>query len=163
MQFGPITPSYGGGATNTNISPVILIATIIAVVLILVLPRKYVPAPFLALIFLGSVGQQLYVGGVHLYVLRVRILAGLVRLVLFLEMPCAVALAAAGLRLIQHFYYGPCFVRSRRLSKTAEAVERSSTKWEAYGTAWEATSFCGFSFRTPKTRLELSRYSRPSH
>lgn len=83
MQFGPITPSFGGGATSTNISPVILIATIIAVVLILVLPRKYVPAPFLALIFLGSVGQQLYVGGVHLYVLRVLILAGLVRLVLF--------------------------------------------------------------------------------
>jgi hypothetical protein len=81
MQFGHDTPTFGGGATTSTISPVMLVATIIAVVLILVLPRKYLAGPFLLVTFLGSTGQQLYISGVHLYVLRIVILAGLVRLV----------------------------------------------------------------------------------
>jgi hypothetical protein len=47
----------------------------------LVLPRKYVVIPFLLITFLAPRGQELYVAGMHWYVLRIVILAGYVRLV----------------------------------------------------------------------------------
>lgn len=80
MQYGPDKPAFGGGATATVLHPIILVATIVAVILILVLPRKKVAVPFLLLVFLGSYGQQVYIAGVHLFVLRIIILAGLFRI-----------------------------------------------------------------------------------
>ena len=54
---------------------------IIALAMIFVAPRRYISIPFLLVIFLGSLGQQIYVGGLHFYVLRILVMAGLVRLV----------------------------------------------------------------------------------
>jgi hypothetical protein len=73
---------YGGGATATVLHPVILVATVTVVILMLLLPRKKIVVPFLLLVFLGSYGQQIYISGIHLFVLRIIILAGLVRVVL---------------------------------------------------------------------------------
>jgi hypothetical protein len=54
-----------------------------AVILIVALPRKFAAAPFLMVTFLGSYGQQLYLAGVHFYVLRILILAGLLRVAIY--------------------------------------------------------------------------------
>ena len=74
-------PIFGGGSNVTLLHPAVLIAMILAIVLILVLPRKYAVIPFLLLTFLGAVGQQIYVGGVHLFVLRILIFAAFLRFV----------------------------------------------------------------------------------
>jgi len=71
---------FGGGATESVIHPIVLVAMLIAIVLILLLPRRYVIIPVLAMTFLVPLSQQLVVLGVHLFVARIIILAGLARL-----------------------------------------------------------------------------------
>jgi hypothetical protein len=77
----PVNFGFGGGASSTLLHPLMLVAMIIALIVIFVAPRKYISIPFLLVIFLGSLGQQIYVGGLHFYILRILIMAGLVRLV----------------------------------------------------------------------------------
>jgi hypothetical protein len=72
--------SFAGGATATTLDPIVLIAMILAVILILALPRKYVMAPLFFMLFLVPVGEQVYVAGVHWYVFRIFILFGLFRM-----------------------------------------------------------------------------------
>lgn len=81
MQYGPDAPAFGGGANSTVLHPVILVATVVVVAMMLVLPRKRVVVPFLFLVFLGSYGQQIYIAGIHLFILRILILTGLARMV----------------------------------------------------------------------------------
>lgn len=73
--------AFGGGATETVLHPVVLVAMAITIVLILVLPRKYVIVPFLLVTFLTPLGQEVYLGGVHVFVLRILILIGWIRIV----------------------------------------------------------------------------------
>jgi len=73
--------SFGGGYTDTNMHPAVALALIVAIALLLRLPRKYAVVPFLLAVFLLPVGQQLYLGGVHLYVPRLIIFFGIARLV----------------------------------------------------------------------------------
>jgi hypothetical protein len=70
---------YGGGVSGTVLHPVVLVAMLAAIVLIFVLPRRYAALPFLGIAFLTPIGQQLYLVGVHWFVLRIVILAGLIR------------------------------------------------------------------------------------
>lgn len=72
--------AFAGGATATTLSPIVLIAMVLAIVLILVLPRKYVIVPLFFILFLVPIGEQIVVGGVHLFVSRIVILAGLLRM-----------------------------------------------------------------------------------
>lgn len=60
--------------------PLVLVAMLIAIALILGLPRKYVIAPFLLMAFLVPLSQQIVLGGVHVLVLRIVIVAGLARM-----------------------------------------------------------------------------------
>ena len=81
--MGPEAPtnfSFGGGAATSTMHPAMLVAMVIAALILLLGPRKYGVASFLLVVFLGSVGQQIYMGGFHFYVMRILILAGLVRL-----------------------------------------------------------------------------------
>lgn len=71
--------SFGGGAGASSIHPLVLIAMILALILIFVLPRKYVMVPTFFMFFLVPLGEQLVLGGVHLFVSRILILFGLVR------------------------------------------------------------------------------------
>jgi hypothetical protein len=75
----PTQPKFGGGATYSILHPVVLIAMIVAIGLIVVLPRRTIIVPILLSVFLVPLGQQFYVAGVHLFVLRLIVLAGLVR------------------------------------------------------------------------------------
>jgi hypothetical protein len=72
---------FGGGATDTVLSPIVLGGMLVAILLMLVLPRKYVIVPVLFFTFLVPGGQQVYLVGVHWLTLRIIILAGFVRLV----------------------------------------------------------------------------------
>jgi hypothetical protein len=72
--------AFGGGAIETTLSPVVVVAMIIAIILVLVLPRKYVIGPLFFMLFLVPISQQIVLGGVHLFVARIVILAGLIRM-----------------------------------------------------------------------------------
>jgi len=71
---------FGGGATETLLHPLVAVWLLIAVVLILVLPRGKVIVPFLLSFFSIPVGQVVLVGGLHFTVLRILILVGLARM-----------------------------------------------------------------------------------
>jgi hypothetical protein len=78
----PDLPAYGGGINASSIHPLVLTALILAVVLTFILPRKYIVVPFLLVTFLAPWNQNIYAFGVHFFVLRVLILAGLIRTLL---------------------------------------------------------------------------------
>ncbi len=66
--MNPLSPKFGGGATETILHPLVLIVMLLAVVLFFVLPRKYIIIPVLATTFLIPLGQVIYLAGVHLFV-----------------------------------------------------------------------------------------------
>lgn len=70
---------FGGGAAESAIHPLVAVYLLIAVVLILILPRGKAITPFLFAFFTIPVGQVLLLAGFHFTALRVLILAGLVR------------------------------------------------------------------------------------
>lgn len=73
---------FGGGADESVLHPIVLIAMLVAILLIFLLPRKYVIAPLLAIVFLTPLGQQLNAGGLHFTVMRIVILAGWLRMLI---------------------------------------------------------------------------------
>jgi len=70
---------FGGGVNESVLHPLVLVAMLLGIVLLLTLPRKYASIPLLCLSFLVPAGQQVVIGGVHVFVLRFLILAGLGR------------------------------------------------------------------------------------
>jgi hypothetical protein len=72
---------FGGGAADTAIHPLVAVYLLIAVVLILTLPRGKAIAPFLLAFFTIPIGQVVVLGGFHFTALRILILAGLARMV----------------------------------------------------------------------------------
>jgi len=75
----PENYKFGGGTSETLLHPLVLVAVILALVLILALPRKYAVAPVVFIAFLTPMGQQLYIAGLHLFVLRIVLLVAFVR------------------------------------------------------------------------------------
>lgn len=71
---------FGGGASETILHPVVLVALLIAVALICFLPRKYVILPVLVMTFLIPLGQEILVGGLHFFVSRIIILTVALRI-----------------------------------------------------------------------------------
>jgi hypothetical protein len=67
---------FGGGAAQSSMTPVVLAATLVVGILVLVLPRRYAIVPILIAMFLTPFGQQVLAGGFHLFVSRLLILAG---------------------------------------------------------------------------------------
>ncbi|HVB57960.1 MAG TPA: hypothetical protein VNE63_16245 [Candidatus Acidoferrales bacterium] len=76
----PVT--FGGGATETAVSPMAAVLLCIAIVLILILPRKYVIMPVLLSVFLIPTGNVVVLASVHLQPVRIISLFGCVRLIL---------------------------------------------------------------------------------
>ncbi|MGB7498225.1 MAG: hypothetical protein WBR26_00200 [Candidatus Acidiferrum sp.] len=70
---------FGGGAEGTAIHPLVAAYLLIAIILILVLPRRKAIAAFLFPFFTIPIEQVLVVGGFHFTALRFLILAGLMR------------------------------------------------------------------------------------
>jgi hypothetical protein len=76
----PANIRFGGGATATILHPFVAVWMLIAIVLILTLPRHKAIAPFLLAFFTIPLGQVVVAAGLHFPVLRILILAGLVRM-----------------------------------------------------------------------------------
>src|SRR6202050_3000665 len=78
-QYDPGFSAFGGGTSSSVLHPIVLAGIIVVAVLTSLLPRKDALVPLLLGILLTPAGQNLDVG-VHLYVYRVLILVGWVRL-----------------------------------------------------------------------------------
>jgi hypothetical protein len=78
--YDPGFVEYGGGSSHTVMHPVVAIAMIIAILIMLLMPRKYAVAAFLFVTLLTPLGQELYIGGVHIFVHRILILVGGLRI-----------------------------------------------------------------------------------
>jgi hypothetical protein len=73
---------FGGGASETILHPIVLVAMLIAMALILLLPRKYVVWPVIGAAFLIPLGQEILISGLHFSVYRIIILTVAVRMLL---------------------------------------------------------------------------------
>ncbi|HXN54054.1 MAG TPA: hypothetical protein VN943_19140 [Candidatus Acidoferrum sp.] len=71
---------FGGGASETILHPIVLVAMLIAIALIFLLSRKYVIWPVFCTAFLIPFGQELLIGGLHFFVFRIVILTVAVRM-----------------------------------------------------------------------------------
>jgi hypothetical protein len=71
---------FGHGGTDSVLHPIVAIAMAVAIVGILLLPRKYVIGPLLLVTFTVPFGQQVVVGGLHLFIFRILVLFGWIRL-----------------------------------------------------------------------------------
>src|SRR5215469_14678132 len=78
---------FGGGSSATILHPAVVVATLIAVVLILALPRNKAVTPFLLAFFMTPDAEVLVVGGVHLYILQFLNLAVLSKMASSKESP----------------------------------------------------------------------------
>ncbi|HST77867.1 MAG TPA: hypothetical protein VLN58_05210 [Verrucomicrobiae bacterium] len=70
---------FGGGSAGTLFHPLVAVALLLAIGLILFLPRKHVIVPLLLAIFLIPRDQVLVIGGAHFTALKVLFLTGLIR------------------------------------------------------------------------------------
>ena len=73
---------FGGGLQQTLLHPIALVAMVVSVILILFLPRKYVIVPVLFTSLVIPLAQQVVVGGLHLFVMRIIILFGCARMLI---------------------------------------------------------------------------------
>src|SRR5271165_6969346 len=87
--------SFGGGAADTMMSPIVLIALVLAIILILVLPRKYLVVPFFIMVFFVPLGEQFVLAGAHLFVSRIVIVVGLARMFLSSSTPQSTSIKAS--------------------------------------------------------------------
>jgi hypothetical protein len=71
---------FGGGASETALTPLALALIIAGSLFILMLPRRWVNAPLLATILLVPMSQTVVISGIHLFAARIVILIGLLRL-----------------------------------------------------------------------------------
>jgi len=74
---------FGGGVGDSILHPSVAVGMLVAIVLILTLPRKKAITPFLLAFFTIPVEQQLVLGGVHLTMLQILILTVLARMAAF--------------------------------------------------------------------------------
>ena len=74
---------FGGGAGDTFLHPLVAVGMLIAIVLILTLPRKKAITPFLLFFFTIPAEQVLVLGGVHFTMRQILILAVLARMAAF--------------------------------------------------------------------------------
>ncbi len=85
--------TFGAGSDVSIMTPIGLVAMVIASILILALPRKWAIVPLLLFTFFVPLGEQFNIGGLHLFTLRIVILCGCIR---FLAKPSIHPVLAGG-------------------------------------------------------------------
>ena len=70
---------FGGGATETMLNPLVAVGMLVAIVVIFASPRKKAITPFLFACFSIPISQVVVLGSLHFPVLRILIIAGLIR------------------------------------------------------------------------------------
>jgi hypothetical protein len=94
---------FGGGLQETLLHPIVLVAMVVSIFLILFLPRKYVIVPVLITSLLVPMVQQIVMGGLHLFVIRIIILSGCVRM-LITKLSSQTELAAGGFNSVDKWF-----------------------------------------------------------
>lgn len=127
---------FAGGATETVLSPIVLVALIIAIILMLVLPRKYMIVPLFLMLLLVPTTQQVVVGGVHLFIFRIVILAGLFKM-LFAGFTSPTTTLAGGLNSVDRAFLcfticGACAV-VLLFQSTVALVNQVGFLWDSLG------------------------------
>jgi len=74
-------PTFGAEGSQTLLHPIVLIAMLIALPLLLLLPRRYAVIPFLLIAFLVPLQQEVMIGGFRIFVSRIMIVAGWFRII----------------------------------------------------------------------------------
>ncbi|MGA9308618.1 MAG: hypothetical protein WBW31_24700 [Candidatus Sulfotelmatobacter sp.] len=95
---------FGGGAGASTMHPVVLAATLLAALAVLFLPRRYALLPAVWVVFLTPVGQQLYVGGFHFFVMRIIIVTGLLKIV-WMKVSAKTRIFSNGVQLIDKLFF----------------------------------------------------------
>jgi len=75
----PLNLRYGGGIPFTLLHPLVIVGVLVGISALLVMRRKYVIVPVLLMAFLIPRSQQVVLGGLHISMLRIVILAGFSR------------------------------------------------------------------------------------
>jgi hypothetical protein len=75
----PQSIRFGGGGLDPTLSPLFAVAMVVAVILMVCLPRKYAIAPLILSTFIVPITQVVILAGVHLPIMRILILVGLGR------------------------------------------------------------------------------------
>jgi hypothetical protein len=94
---------FGGGVGETLLHPIVLVAMVVSAILILFLPRKYVIVPVVLTSLLVPLAQQIFLGGVHLFVIRIIILVGCLRM-LITKMSSQEGLLAGGFNSVDKWF-----------------------------------------------------------
>ena len=145
---------FGGGATETMLHPLVAVWLLIAIVLILTLPRNKAITPFYCPVFTIPIGQVVVVGSLHFTVLRILILAGLARR--------ALPRVVIGWRVpgrIQH--RGPAGDASGLCRRSSSFL---SSGWNAQAFIHSLGDFVGHAGRLPGGEISDSRRrSHPAH
>ena len=102
-QFDPGFAVYGGGSSGTVLHPAVLAAIALIAILIFILPRKYVAIPLFLGLLIIPFGQNLYVAGVHLYVSRILVSFGLLRM-LFAKLAGGEKIVPGGLEILDKLF-----------------------------------------------------------
>ena len=116
--------SFGGGLTETALSPIVVVALALAIILLLLLPRKYAVYPLFVLVLLVTLGQQLIIFGVHLYIFRILILFGCFR-ILWAKLTSQARVFVGGINSIDRAFFWCVLVQAIAvvlLSLNSEAV-----------------------------------------
>jgi hypothetical protein len=71
---------FGGGAGDTFLHPLVAVVMVVAIILILCLPRKHVIVPLLLCLFCIPKGQVMVIASLHFTVFRILLLTALARL-----------------------------------------------------------------------------------
>ncbi len=75
----PANLRFGGGASETFLHPLVAVWMLVAIALIFILPRNKVIVPLLFTFFSVPIAQVVVLAGLHFTVLRILIIAGLIR------------------------------------------------------------------------------------
>jgi hypothetical protein len=94
---------YGGGTDQSLLHPLVALLLAASLIGILLLPRRHASLPLLSMVLLAPLTQQIYVAGIHLFVLRLVVLAGMIR-AMFASNPDG-KIAASARRIDRAFLY----------------------------------------------------------
>src|ERR1700734_4040812 len=75
----PTNLRFGGGIGGTLLHPLVAVALLLALILVLTLPRRHIIFPLLLAIFFIPKGQVVVVAGAHFTIAKILFMGGLVR------------------------------------------------------------------------------------
>jgi hypothetical protein len=125
--------AFGGGYNGSFMSPIVLVAMVLTIALFFVLPRKRITAPFLMFMFLTPLGQEFYVGGVHLFAQRIVILVGCF-CVFLVRRPSDGGALAGGFNDVDKIFLGLALVQA---VGTILVYQQTGAVIAAVGTLWD--------------------------